>query len=166
MASHGERYFQNFLVSATCIKRRHVFQLTMIGCISPSVMLPENRLAVLLQHVKQSQIDSCLYHTTAASPSLYSDHYCERRHFPTEVAIELHDLVGEVWQLQFSHDGTHLAACGSSDNVVIWDCSDFSISAILPGHDKGVCNIAWSPNDKMIVTCARDKHARLWNAQV
>ncbi|TDZ19421.1 WD repeat-containing protein 26 [Colletotrichum orbiculare MAFF 240422] len=28
-------------------------------CISPSVMLPENRLAVLLQQVKQSQIDSC-----------------------------------------------------------------------------------------------------------
>ncbi|KAL6402475.1 WD40 repeat-containing protein [Ilyonectria robusta] len=133
-------------------------------CISPSVMLPENRLAVLLEQVKQSQIDTCLYHTEAMSPSLYSDHFCDRRNFPTEVAIELTDLAGEVWQVQFSHDGTKLAACGSREQVVLWDPKTFAVLRLLSDHDGGVGNISWSPDDSMIVCCSQDKHARLWDA--
>ncbi|KAF6814450.1 WD domain-containing protein [Colletotrichum plurivorum] len=142
---------------------RKVLLSELSKCISPSVMLPENRLAVLLQQVKQSQIDSCLWHTTASSPSLYADHYCERSHFPTEVALELTDLTGEVWQVQFSHDGKRLAACGSSDAVVIWELPSFSVSQVLQPHAHGVGNFSWSPDDSMLVTCSQDKFARLWN---
>lgn len=129
-------------------------------------MLPENRLAVLLNQVKQSQIDTCLYHTAASSPSLYSDHFCDRRSFPTDVAIELTELAGEVWEIQFSHDGKKLAACGSREQVVLWDPRTFAVLHVLSDHDEGVGNIAWSPDDSMIVTCSRDRHARLWNANV
>ncbi|KAH6611117.1 hypothetical protein Trco_001137 [Trichoderma cornu-damae] len=133
--------------------------------ISPSVMLPESRLAVLLEHVKQSQIDTCLYHTAASSPSLYSDHLCDRRNFPSEVALELGDLGGEVWSVRFSHDGSRLAACGSREHVKIWDTKTFSVSHVLPNHGgEGVCDIAWSPDDSMIMTCSFDKYARLWDA--
>ncbi|KAF4841146.1 WD repeat-containing protein [Colletotrichum siamense] len=142
---------------------RKVLLSELSKCISPSVMLPENRLAVLLQQVKQSQIDSCLWHTTASSPSLYSDHYCERSHFPTEVALELTDLNGEVWQVQFSHDGKRLAACGSGEAVVIWDLPSFSVSQVLRPHAHGVGNFSWSPDDSMLVTCSQDKYARLWD---
>lgn len=127
-------------------------------------MLPENRLATLLQQVKQSQIDTCMYHTAPLSPSLYADHLCDRRNFPTEVALELPDLGGEVWQLQFSHDGKKLAACGSPDQVIIWSTDTFTVVQTLDGHDGGVGNLAWSPDDTMLVTCAQDKYARLWNA--
>ncbi|KAF4976518.1 hypothetical protein FZEAL_6836 [Fusarium zealandicum] len=137
--------------------------LTWAECISPSVMLPENRLAVLLEQVKQSQIDTCLYHTEAMSPSLYSDHLCDRRNFPTEVAVEVNDLTGEVWQVQFSHDGTKMAACGSSDRVLIWDPNTFNVLAVLGDHDGGVGNISFSPDDSMILCCSRDGYARLWN---
>ena len=129
-------------------------------------MLPENRLAVLLDHVKKSQIDRCLYHTAASSPSLYADHSCERRNFPTEVALELSDLAGEAWQVQFSHDGTRLAACGSSEIVIIWETTSFAISVILSDHEAGVGNVSWSPDDTMIVTCSQDRFARLWDARV
>ncbi|PTB62895.1 WD40 repeat-like protein [Trichoderma citrinoviride] len=133
--------------------------------ISPSVMLPENRLAILLQHVKQSQIDTCLYHTAASSPSLYSDHLCDRRNFPSEWAVELGELGGEVWSVRFSHDGTRLAACGSREHVKIWDTHTFSVTHVLPNHGgEGVGDIAWSPDDSMIVTCSFDKYARLWDA--
>ncbi|KAK1453768.1 WD domain-containing protein [Colletotrichum melonis] len=142
---------------------RKVLLSELSKCISPSVMLPENRLAVLLQQVKQSQIDSCLWHTTASSPSLYSDHYCERSHFPTDVALELTDLTGEVWQVLFSHDGQRLAACGSGEAVVIWDLPSFSVSQILRPHAQGVGGLSWSPDDSMIVTCSQDKYARLWD---
>ncbi|TQN73438.1 WD repeat-containing protein, partial [Colletotrichum shisoi] len=142
---------------------RKVLLSELSKCISPSVMLPENRLAVLLQQVKQSQIDSCLFHTTASSPSLYSDHYCERSHFPTEIALELTDLAGEVWQVVFSHDGQRLAACGDGEAVVIWDLPSFTVSQVLRPHALGVGGLSWSPDDSMIVTCSQDKYARLWN---
>lgn len=129
-------------------------------------MLPETRLAVLLDHVKKSQIDTCLYHTTASSPSLYSDHSCERRNFPTEVALELSDLIGEAWQVQFSHDGSRLAACGSNEAVVVWETTAFAVTCVLSNHDAGVGNISWSPDDTMLVTCSQDKFARLWDAKV
>ncbi|PHH86869.1 hypothetical protein CDD83_9643 [Cordyceps sp. RAO-2017] len=134
-------------------------------CISPSVMLPEHRLAVLLEQVKQKQIDTCLYHTAASSPSLYSNHHCDRRNFPSEVALELGDLAGEAWQVQFSHDGSKIAASGSRENVVIWDTTTFALLNVLPDHEFGVGNLSWSPDDSMIVTCAQDKYARLWDAK-
>jgi WD40 repeat protein len=130
-------------------------------------MLPENRLAILLQHVKQSQIDTCLYHTAASSPSLYSDHLCDRRNFPSEWAVELGELGGEVWSVRFSHDGTRLAACGSREHVKIWDTHTYTVTHVLPNHGgEGVGDIAWSPDDSMLVTCSFDKYARLWDANV
>ncbi|KAF5246435.1 hypothetical protein FAUST_1315 [Fusarium austroamericanum] len=135
-------------------------------CISPSVMLPENRLAVLLEQVKQSQIDTCLYHTQALSPSLYSDHFCDRRWFPTEVALDLVDMNDEIWQVQFSHDGSKLAACGSGRQVIIWDTHTYSVAEILDDHDEGVGNMSFSPDDTMILCCARDGYARLWSTSV
>jgi WD40 repeat protein len=145
--------------------------LSYIERISPSVMLPENRLAVLLQHVKQSQIDTCLYHTAALSPSLYSDHLCDRRNFPSEIALELGDFGGEVWSVRFSNDGTRLAACGSRDHVKIWDTHTFSVVRVLTNDTindggKGVCDISWSPDDSMIMVCSFDKYARLWDPNV
>lgn len=126
-------------------------------------MLPESRLASILQQHKQAQIDTCLYHTEPLSPSLYADHSCDRRNFPSEVALELSDLGGEVWQIQFSNDGRRLAACGSSEHVIIWSTETFAVLQTLDHHEAGVGNIAWSPDDTMLVTCSQDKYARLWN---
>ncbi|KAI0124231.1 WD domain-containing protein [Xylariales sp. AK1849] len=133
-------------------------------CISPSVMLPEHRLAVLLHQVKQNQIGMCMFHSSGASPSLYSNHVCERRDFPNEAVIELDDHAGEVWQVVFSHDGTKLASCGSDKRVIIWEVPSFRVLHTLTDHDAGVGNIAWSLDDSMVVTCCQDRHARLWNA--
>ncbi len=128
-------------------------------------MLPENRLAVLLETVKQTQIDTCLYHTAASSPSLYSDHSCPREHFPTEVALELSDLEGEVWQIQYSPDGSMLAGCGKSNSVIIWN-RDYEVCLELKGHEGPVGNISWSPDGSMLITCSQDKIARLWRISV
>ncbi|KAJ0342003.1 hypothetical protein COL922a_001740 [Colletotrichum nupharicola] len=77
--------------------------------------------------------------------------------------LELTDLNGEVWQVQFSHDGKRLAACGSGEAVVIWDLPSFSVSQVLRPHAHGVGNFSWSPDDSMLVTCSQDKYARLWD---
>lgn len=129
-------------------------------------MLPEHRLAVLLQQVKNSQIDSCIWHTDASSPSLYSDHICDRSMFPTETLEELTDAEGEVWQIRFSHDGERLAGCGSDRKVLIWDTETFNLVHSLEEHKDGAGNVAWSPDDTMLVTCGRDHYARLWDVNV
>jgi WD repeat-containing protein 26 len=58
-----------------------------------------------------------------------------------------------------------LAACGSSEQVVIWD-KHFRFYCSLDGHESGVGNVVWSPDNTMIVTCSQDKYARLWNVRV
>jgi WD repeat-containing protein 26 len=136
------------------------------GCISPSVMLPEHRLAVLLEQVKRNQISKCLYHNTATSPSLYQDHSCDRHNFPVNPSYELDKHTGEVWQVKFSNDGTRLATCGGDGTAIIYDVGTWEVLQTLAAHESGVCSLAWSPDDSMIVTCGRDKFATLWNANV
>lgn len=143
---------------------RQVLLSELSRCISPSVMLPEHRLAILLHQVKASQIGACLWHSSAASPSLYSDHICDRRHFPTENVLELDDHSDEVWHIAFSHDGTRLASCGSDNQVIIWEVPSFKILHHLKDHEHGVGNVSWSWDDSMLVTCCRDRYARLWDA--
>ncbi|KAI1776372.1 WD40-repeat-containing domain protein [Hypoxylon cercidicola] len=146
-----------------CGESRHILLSQLSKCISPSVMLPEHRLATLLRQVKASQIGACLWHTSAASPSLYSDHVCDQRLFPTETVIELDEHDDQVWQVAFSHDGTKLASCGKGKQVIIWDVPSFKPIHFLGDHDHGVGNVAWSWDDKMLVTCCWDRHARLWD---
>lgn len=129
-------------------------------------MLPEHRLATLLHQVKASQIGACLWHSSSESPSLYSDHRCDRRRFPTESVLELDDHDGEVWHLAFSHDGTRLASCGSDKQVIIWEVPSFKVLHRLTDHDDGIGNVAWSWDDTKLVTCCRDRYARLWDTEV
>lgn len=96
-------------------------QTSRIESISPSVMIPEHRLASLLHQVKQAQISKCLYHNTANSPSLYSDHKCDRNQFPLATVQVLKDHSDEVWFVQFSNDGTRLATSSKDNTVIIWD---------------------------------------------
>ncbi|QSZ34518.1 hypothetical protein DSL72_006112 [Monilinia vaccinii-corymbosi] len=132
-------------------------------CISPSAMLPENRLATLFDQVKQHQISSCIYHNTYTSPSLYQDHACDRGNFPLRPAIELDKHSGEIWDTKFSHDGTLLASCGSDGVIVVYNVPDFNVHLVLSEHEAGVCSFAWSLDDTRMVTCGRDNRACLWN---
>ncbi|KKK24776.1 hypothetical protein AOCH_003978 [Aspergillus ochraceoroseus] len=133
--------------------------------ISPSVMIPDNRLATLLDHVKQNQINQCLYHNTAASPSLYSDHMCDRNDFPLGTKLELNQHSDEVWHCQFSHDGTKLVTAGRDNSVIIYDTSTFAVLHKLMEHEAGVAHAVWSPDDSKLITCSQDRTARVWSAE-
>lgn len=141
--------------------------------ISPSVMLPERRLAVLLDDLKRSQAERCRYHTDDAPPSLCVDHSCDRSRFPSEVLVELSPpglesskKLDEVWQVRFSPDGKRLAACGADDAVNIWDVERLTFSHQLSEHQKpGIGNLAWSPDSKLLATCSLDHTAKLWNVE-
>ncbi|KAH8702015.1 WD domain protein [Talaromyces proteolyticus] len=134
--------------------------------ISPSVMIPDHRLAVLLDHVKQNQINQCLYHNTAYPPSLYCDHLCDRNAFPRQSIVQLSSHEDEVWYVEFSHDGTKLATASKDRSVFVYDTTDnFSIIHKFVEHDEPVAYATWSPDDSKLITCSRDNRAKLWDIE-
>ncbi|KAJ5321871.1 uncharacterized protein N7506_011001 [Penicillium brevicompactum] len=133
--------------------------------ISPSVMIPQHRLAILLDHVKSTQINNCLYHNTAESPSLYSDHMCDRNDFPLEVSVDLTHHSDEVWYCEFSHDGSKLVTAGKDHNVLIYNTANFSVLHRLTEHEEGVAFASWSPDDTKLITCSQDNKARVWSVE-
>ncbi|KAF2232395.1 WD domain protein [Viridothelium virens] len=134
--------------------------------ISPSVMIPEHRLAVLLQRVKDNQIAECKYHNTADSPSLYLDHTCSRDEFPLVTGRILQGQQDEIWGLQFSHDGTMLATASKDSTVLIYETVNFKTVHSLADHSEGgITYVAWSPDDSKVVSCGQDKSARVWDTQ-
>ncbi|CAK7263089.1 hypothetical protein SEPCBS119000_000305 [Sporothrix epigloea] len=131
--------------------------------VSPSVMLPEHRLAVLLRQTTALQVSGCVFHTASTPPSLYTNHACDKSNFPTHVLCEFSSKSGEVWQVRFSGDGKYLASCGSGHYVNIYEAPSFKLKMRLDGHSQGVGDIAWSPDNSMLVSCGRDGCARLWD---
>ncbi|CAK7226230.1 hypothetical protein SCUCBS95973_006130 [Sporothrix curviconia] len=87
----------------------------------------------------------------------------QKSNFPTHVLCELDSNIDEVWQVRFSHDGRYLASCGLGRYVNIYEVSSFKLKMRLDGHTQGAGDIAWSPDDSMLVSCGRDGCARLWD---
>ncbi|KAF1809622.1 WD40 repeat-like protein [Eremomyces bilateralis CBS 781.70] len=135
--------------------------------ISPSQMIPDHRLAILLGEVKSGWIDKCLYHNTAESPSLYLDHMCEREDMPLNTVTTLSHHSDEVWFLAFSNDGTRLATASQDKTVIIYETATWHTLLTYTEHDAGVCYLAWSPDDRKIISCARetDNTARVWDSR-
>lgn len=129
-------------------------------------MIPDHRLAVLLDQAKQSQIAKCLYHNPTSRPSLFSNHMCDRSQFPLCTVLELSESVGEVWCIGFSHDGTMLAASGEDPTVIIYDTKTFQVRHKLADHTGYVAYVAWSPDDTKLITCSNDHIARVWDTTV
>ncbi|KXT17582.1 hypothetical protein AC579_6167 [Pseudocercospora musae] len=141
--------------------------------ISPSVMIPEHRLAQLLNAVQETQILECRYHNTTAQPSLYTDHECSADDFPLHQQIELRNHSDEVWFLEFSHDGTMLATAGKEGLVVVYDTvkwrplhefrehersplSGAANSAGTADNNRGICYVAFSPDDQHLISCSQN----------
>lgn len=129
-------------------------------------MIPEHRLAVLLNQVKQNQISKCLYHNPNTSPSLFADHICDRSQFPLQTIRELKESTGEVWFLEFSHNGKMLAASGQGGTVVIYDICDFTARHMFKDHTDHVQYLTWSPDDSKLITCSHDQRAKVWDIDV
>lgn len=140
--------------------------LTVTGSISPSVMIPEHRLANLFNQITETQINNCLYHNTAQWPSLYHDHRCEHDQLPLRTLVELDQHRDEVWFLQFSPDGSKLATASKDSRVYIYDTETLKPLRILSEHRSSVAYVAWSPDNRWLVSCSQDKTARLWSVEV
>lgn len=129
-------------------------------------MIPEHRLARLLDQVKQSQINRCLHHNSAVPPSLYSEHMCDRDDFPLRTMFELDSHSDEVWYLEFSHDGKKLATASKDGTVLVYETRTFNVIDRFTEHEKEVTYITWSPDDSKLISCSMDNKARVWEISV
>ncbi|GFQ07690.1 WD repeat-containing protein 26, partial [Phtheirospermum japonicum] len=72
----------------------------------------------------------------------------------------------KIWFLRFSHSGKYLASSSADCLVIVWEVmldGHVSLKHILPGHQKPVSCISWSPNDDQLLTCGVDEVVRCWD---
>lgn len=146
-------------------------------------MVPEHRLATLLDEVKEIQIKRCIYHNTTESPSLYHDHMCAPSTFPSYQSKVLRAHHDEVWHIQFSPDGSRFATSSKDSTAIIWDatvskpCFSFTTVILmqfqtfepihhLKGHNGAILLVSWSPDGNKLITCSSDRTAKVWDTQV
>ncbi|KAG9102164.1 hypothetical protein FS749_014943 [Ceratobasidium sp. UAMH 11750] len=140
--------------------------------ISPALMLPPRRLDALLTHARAYQRATCAYHQADSSDtiSLYVDHSCTRAQFPTLTSHILAEHTDEVWRLEWSHDGRYLASTSQDKTVIIWRIGPetepavraCSAERVLSGHEHAVNALAWSPDDKVLLTSA-EQVIKMWD---
>ena len=65
-----------------------------------------------------------------------------------------------------SGDGTWLATAGWSGRIRVWSLSDLSEKPRhLDGHRGVVNRLVFTPDSRMLVSCSRDKTARVWDVK-
>jgi len=147
-------------------KSRNKLLINLQDYISPSLLIPENRLLTIIDQAIQLQKLRCLYHNTQNETiSLFADHTCQPEQIPRTTKQILEHHTDEVWFVQFSHNGRYLASASKDLTVAIWDVSIDKICKpmqILSGHTKEVSYLVWSPDDTMLLTCAND-NIKLWD---
>ncbi|CCO27691.1 putative WD repeat-containing protein C343,04c [Rhizoctonia solani AG-1 IB] len=131
------------------------------------------RLGVIGDHERRS---SCTHHAGSQADkafSLYVNHSCSRTQFPTLTTHILAEHLDEVWRLEWSHDGRFLASASQDKTAIIWKISDLQPGAdpttreclaerVLSGHEYAVNALAWSPDDKILLTSA-EHVIKMWD---
>ncbi|GFP96381.1 WD repeat-containing protein 26 [Phtheirospermum japonicum] len=132
-----------------------------------TLMVPENRLVHLVEQALVLQKDACRFHNSSVvNMSLFIDHQCGRDNIPSQTLQILQEHSGEVWFLQFSHNGKYLASSSVDNVVIIWEVlvdGHVSLKYKLSGHQKPVFYITWSPDDGQLLTCGSEETIRRWD---
>ena len=70
---------------------------------------------------------------------------------------------GHATCLRFSASGQHIAAGLASGEVVIYDVATYGVARVLTGHSRTVQSLAWSHDNRYLLTAARDWKCVLWD---
>ncbi|GAA5862183.1 hypothetical protein JCM3774_004812 [Rhodotorula dairenensis] len=135
--------------------------------ISPTVMLPQRRLATLLGQAQAYQQRLHAMPASASEPfSLLMDvDMQDTGGFPTATSHVLQDHSDEVWRLEWSHSGEWLATAGKDRTVMLWKVkSGFTLEKIFREHADPVSCIAWSPDDSILLSAA-ETIIKMWNTE-
>ncbi|KAG0477080.1 hypothetical protein HPP92_013921 [Vanilla planifolia] len=167
---HGLLELANFRIDSGELRLKLMDELQKL--FPPAIMIPERRLENLVEQALNVQTEACFFHNSlGTSLSLYTDHQCGKDQLPSKTLQILQGHDGEVWFLQFSHDGKYLASSSNDRAVIIWEVhedGEVSLKRILKGHEKPVLMVAWSPDNRYVLSCGMEEVTGaylLWNLE-
>ena len=102
------------------------------GYVPSSTMIPQRRFSTLLHQAKLYQRHRCAYHNSpldSSSFTLFEDHQCGKEAFPGTTTAILDVHTNEVWNIEWSHDGSYLASASKDKTAIIWR---IDVSRIIP----------------------------------
>jgi len=142
--------------------------------VSPSLLLPEKRLQLLVNQAVQYQKEKQNFPFVKQKEiSLLEDLHYDPQRIPTKTSRVLTHHKDEVWFVQFSHNGKLLATASKDKSVVVWDMEKLlaspksdTESAILYDLSDSTSPLgcfAWSPDDSLLC-CGYNKTIRIFRA--
>lgn len=134
--------------------------------LSPEVLIPNNRLEMLVEQALTSQIQRCPYHNASnASLSLMSDYHAGPDSLPTVPVHTLTLHADEVWVVQFSPDGKWLLSASKDGSAILWDVRSskkVSFSRILHSGRVPINIGAFSPSSREVLIGSSDGKIRVF----
>jgi WD40 repeat protein len=134
-------------------------------------MMPERRLAALLNDARQRQARECLYHTGSQPVSLLAPyHCCDRDQFPVRIVKELRDHQDEIWHVAYSPRATYFASAARDGEIIVYNTARWEIKnrlharALRMGSQAaGVSHIAFSADEELLLSCQQDNAVCVWD---
>ncbi|MFX0183784.1 MAG: hypothetical protein ACFE95_11940 [Candidatus Hodarchaeota archaeon] len=85
---------------------------------------------------------------------------------PSQDEFILKSFIGhssEVWDVEFSPDGSLLASASSDNSILVWNATNGEIFRNLTGHLESVYSVAFHPNDLVLASGSFDRSVLVWN---
>jgi WD40 repeat protein len=70
----------------------------------------------------------------------------------------------EVWDLDWSPDGSRVATASDDRKVIVWDSTTGDDTLTFSGHQNKVRSVAWSPDGSRIISTGNEGEAIIWEA--
>uniref|UniRef100_A0A0D9XKE1 Uncharacterized protein n=1 Tax=Leersia perrieri TaxID=77586 RepID=A0A0D9XKE1_9ORYZ len=140
--------------------------LDLVDAFPPWFHVPSGRLELLVENAVMKQVSSCVYHNLPDEVTLFEDHKCPEERIPSKCSQILCGHNNEVWFVRFSNDGNYLASSSCDCTAIIWKVEEddtLTKKHCLVGHKNPISFVAWSPNDRMLLTCGTGESVKLWN---
>lgn len=157
--------FANLVIDASNSRLKLLEELQKL--LPPTIMMPERRLEKLVEQALNVQREACYFHNSLDnSLSLYADHQCGKDQIPSRTIQVLRSHEDEIWYLQFSNNGKYLASSSNDKSAIIWEVhenGELSLKHTLVGHQKPVLMVAWSPDNRELLTCGMEEVVRRWD---